>query len=250
MEGKFKKYRSYVDVRACEVTMGEAYAAELLHAGVEVSAEAEDRLGYAVLCEDGFRSWFPKDVFEARYRCVNTYVDRVRADKDVLDSQLGSAVWWLDSDLCKEVSSAAERALLELQVELMWQCSKVLDARLALETTGKCDFGSWGFGAAVSWLEKGYVVRRGVWPEGRVVIRQVPSTIEGSVIPGMWSLPASAKSLLLSGGNGVSYRHQLLICDCVTGVADSWSPSAEDVFAQDWGLVLSGNEKPAEGVAE
>lgn len=81
------------------------------------------------------------------------------------------------------------------------------------------------------------VIRR-----GRFIVRQIPQAIPAGIVPKMTSLPDSAKELLMCIGDGaIRYRDQVLIVECDghgENVATSYSPSWEDIFAEDWEEVL------------
>ena len=73
--------------------------------------------------------------------------------------------------------------------------------------------------------------------EAPFIVKQVPSHITGDIIPGMQSLPQSAKDILMSRENPhIDYTNQMLIIN-PDGRADSWVPSSSDVFAEDWEVV-------------
>ena len=95
-----------------------------------------------------------------------------------------------------------------------------------------------GIGWAVNALKLGLAVRRKGWNgKGMFVVKQIPSHIEGGIIPTMQSLPQSAKDILLSRENAhIDYTNQMLIIN-LDGRADSWVPSSSDVFAEDWEVV-------------
>lgn len=79
------------------------------------------------------------------------------------------------------------------------------------------------------------LVRRKGWNgKGLFIVKQVPSHIEGDIIPKMQSLPQSAKIILMNRENPhIDYTNQMLIIN-PDGRADSWVPSVSDVFAEDW----------------
>jgi hypothetical protein len=93
------------------------------------------------------------------------------------------------------------------------------------------------FGEVISRLKGGkggLAVRRDSWDDGTFVVKQVPSCIDSTVIPKMQSLPYCAKRILRQRqAEGIYYRNQLLIIDKDNN-ADSWSPSCDDIFAEDW----------------
>ena len=94
------------------------------------------------------------------------------------------------------------------------------------------------FGKVIEALKSGLAVRRKGWNgKGMFVVKQIPSHIEGGIIPTMQSLPQSAKDILLSRENAhIDYTNQMLIIN-PDGRADSWVPSSSDVFAEDWEVV-------------
>ena len=73
--------------------------------------------------------------------------------------------------------------------------------------------------------------------KGLFVVKQIPAHITEEIIPKMQSLPQSAKDIIMSRENKViDYTSQMLIIN-PDGRADSWVPSASDVFAEDWEVV-------------
>lgn len=100
------------------------------------------------------------------------------------------------------------------------------------------EVGSVNFGGAIDLLKAGLAVRRKGWNgKGLFIVKQVPSHITSDIIPNMQSLPQSAKSILMSRENPhIDYTNQMLIIN-PDGRADSWVPSASDVFAEDWEVV-------------
>ena len=100
------------------------------------------------------------------------------------------------------------------------------------------EVGVMDFGGAMHCLKAGLAVRRTGWNNREMfVVKQIPCTIEANIIPGMQSLPQSAKSILMSRENPhIDYTNQMLIIN-TDGRADSWVPSVSDVFAKDWEVV-------------
>mgnify|MGYP002672256903 CR=1 FL=1 len=96
------------------------------------------------------------------------------------------------------------------------------------------------FGKVIEALKSGLSVRRKGWNgKGMFVVKQIPSHIEGGIIPTMQSLPQSAKDILLSRENAhIDYTNQMLFIN-PDGRADSWVPSSSDVFAEDWEVVIT-----------
>ena len=93
------------------------------------------------------------------------------------------------------------------------------------------------FGEVIEALKTGLAVRRKGWNgKGLFIVKQVPSHITGEIIPGMQSLPQSAKDIIMARKEPhIDYTNQMLIIN-PDGRADSWVPSSSDVFAEDWEL--------------
>ena len=89
------------------------------------------------------------------------------------------------------------------------------------------------FGEALELLRDGKVVTRKSWNDSKVIIKQVPCNINSNIIPNMQSLPIDAKEVLLSNELGIKYRNQILVVNS-DHIADSYTPSADDLFAEDW----------------
>lgn len=112
-----------------------------------------------------------------------------------------------------------------------WSPKSVFDA--AYRKLGEMDFG-----VVIEVLKLGFAVRRKGWNgKGLFIVKQIPSHIEGGIIPKMQSLPQSAKNILMSRENAhIDYTNQMLIIN-PDGRADSWVPSSSDLFAEDWEVV-------------
>lgn len=139
--------------------------------------------------------------------------------------------------LGREIKLATKEAdgyLVEYKDGYMsWSPKSVFDD--AYRKLGEMDFGK-----AIEALKSGLAVRRKGWnSNGLFVVKQIPSHIEGGIIPKMQSLPQSAKNILLSReGAHIDYINQMLIIN-LDGRADSWVPSSSDVFAEDWEVVVT-----------
>lgn len=98
------------------------------------------------------------------------------------------------------------------------------------------------FGKAIVALKQGRAIQRSGWNgKDLFVVKQVPASINGDIIPKMQSLPQVAKDILMERENPhIDYTNQMLIIN-PDGRADSWVPSSSDVFAEDW--VVIGEEE-------
>lgn len=95
------------------------------------------------------------------------------------------------------------------------------------------------FGGAINCLKAGLAVRRRSWVcDGIFVVKQIPCRIDADIIPGMQSLPQSAKDILMIRKDPhIDYTNQLLLIH-QSGRADSWTASSSDIFADDWEVVI------------
>ena len=90
------------------------------------------------------------------------------------------------------------------------------------------------FGQAIESLKAGHPVARSGWNgKGMFIVKQIPAVIGLDIIPKMQSLPQSAKDIMISRQQEISYTNQMLIVNA-EGRADSWVPSSSDCFAEDW----------------
>lgn len=96
------------------------------------------------------------------------------------------------------------------------------------------------YGEIIKELADGKTLARKGWPGGSFIVRQIPQTIGLDVIPRMTSLPDMAKTHLKQHESSISYHDQILRVDVNFGksYATYYIPSWEDMFADDWYIVL------------
>ncbi len=94
------------------------------------------------------------------------------------------------------------------------------------------------FGNAILAMTQGRAVYRDGWNgSGMFIVKQVPAKIGMEIIPTMQSLPQQAKDIIMAREDPhIDYTNQMLII-LPNGIANSWSPSSSDVFADDWHVV-------------
>lgn len=237
-----KKYIGTKQVMAKPMTKGEAGNAGLLLHNPEFEGEREIP-GYLVEYADGYKSWSPADVFEAAYKVAETPLDRVNieaADLLARANKLGNFIYNQNEGKDFQSLSLGTRAFLLAQHYAMGAYLKLLCLRQScMEGNEECRPWGLSFEQIFPMIREGLPVRRSSWGEnGRMVFKQVPSHITNEIIPGMQSLPSEAKRQILAAGDHIDYVAQCLIFDPCTGEANSWTPSVEDLFANDWALVL------------
>lgn len=94
-----------------------------------------------------------------------------------------------------------------------------------------------GFSEVIKYLEQGKLLARRDWLTDKFIVKQNVNEVGVSIIPNMTSLPREAKNIILSRRNPkLTYINQMLIID-TNGVAESYIPSSEDIFAKDWYIV-------------
>lgn len=238
MNNQLKQYTGTKTVKARPMTMGEAYERKLLKEGRRPSECETDKAGYLVEYEGGYQSWSPADVFEKAYKPSETIVNRMLLELEDLEKRMYKCDNFLSSDEFSALD-ALSRALLTVQRGVMGQYYFVLTDRFIKANKMKAKLSNFTFGTAVLYLKAGMAVRRAGWNDnGLFVIKQVPAHIKADIIPNMQSLPQSAKKILMSRDNPhIDYENQMLIIRSDRN-ADSWHPTPEDIFAEDWELVI------------
>lgn len=125
-----KKYIGTKQIEAEPMTMGEAYRRGLLHAGRVPSESEKSKAGYYVKYDNGYDSWSPKDVFEQSYRVTETFLDRLRIERDELHDRYVKAKNYLSSPLAEKQLTPREKGSLAAQVEFMRQYLLCVEERI------------------------------------------------------------------------------------------------------------------------
>lgn len=237
-----KKYIGTKEVQAEPMTYGEAYKNGLIPESAHVS-EYDENPGYLIQYADGYKSWSPAKVFEDSYKVAESVLDRVNIEcyeiKKHTD-KLGVFIFNQNDGKDFQVLPLGTRAMLMAQFHAMDAYLNLLNLRRSCIEDG-VEYNPWGltFEQILPLIREGYAVRRDAWGEdGRMVFKQVPSHITSDIIPKMQSLPEEAKRQVLKAGDHIDYVAQCLIFNPQNGEGNSWTPSIEDVFANDWQIVL------------
>lgn len=125
-----KKYIGTKQIEAEPMTMGEAYRRGLLHAGRVPSESEKSKDGYYVRYENGYESWSPADVFEQSYRVAETFLDRLRIERDEVHDRYVKAKNYLSSPLAEKQLTPREKGSLAAQVEFMRQYLFCVEERI------------------------------------------------------------------------------------------------------------------------
>lgn len=125
-----KKYIGTKQVEAEPMTMGEACRRGLLQAGRVPSGSQKDTGGYYVRYADGHESWSPAEPFEKAYKCADTFLDRLRIEREELSLRYNKAQDFFYSPKFERLWPH-ERQAFETQLDLMRKYLAVLDTRIA-----------------------------------------------------------------------------------------------------------------------
>lgn len=237
MNNQLKQYTGTKTVKARPMTMGEAYECKLLKEGVRPSECETDKAGFLVEYEDDHQSWSPKDVFDAAYKPSETFLERLDNECDEIGARYNKAKDFINSDRFDNLSPIAKLLLMAQSATQREYICLLID--MIDEAKEKKPFLSeFDFGTAIKFLKAGGAISRAVWRSEKFVVKQVLSIITADIIPKMQSLPQVAKDILMSRKNPhIGYTNQMLIIH-PDGQADSWQPTPEDIFAEDWKLVV------------
>ena len=84
------------------------------------------------------------------------------------------------------------------------------------------------------------IARRVSWDEDVFIFCQISSNIKADIIPKMMSLPDIVKETI-KDYNEIQYKNQ--ICIFNKGIITYWTPSGNDIFANDWTIIGKYNIK-------
>lgn len=90
------------------------------------------------------------------------------------------------------------------------------------------------FGEAIERVKtRSYIARRANWDDDMFIFAQIPANINEETIPKMQSLPDVVKrEIIESGLTSLDYQNQ--ICKFDNGVITYYTPTGNEIFADDW----------------
>lgn len=90
------------------------------------------------------------------------------------------------------------------------------------------------FGKAIERVKtRSYIARRANWDDDVFIFAQVPANINEETIPKMQSLPDVVKYEITEAGiTSLDYQNQ--ICKFDNGVITYYTPTGDEIFADDW----------------
>ena len=128
-----KLYTGTKTIKAAPMTMGEAYERKLLKEGVRPSECETDKAGYLVEYEGGYQSWSPAEPFERAYRPSETFLDRLRIERDEVKTRFEGLQRYLANkgfDTIADQVGAHQAALLLMQHTFMKEYVNILEVRI------------------------------------------------------------------------------------------------------------------------
>ena len=88
--------------------------------------------GYLVEYEDGYRSWSPKETFEAAYKIAETHLDRLLIESEELEQRKSKLCAFILSDDFHKLNNESQDLLMQ-QYHVMFEYSLLLIKRIHLE---------------------------------------------------------------------------------------------------------------------
>lgn len=90
------------------------------------------------------------------------------------------------------------------------------------------------FGEAIERVKtRYYIARRANWDDDMFIFAQIPANINEETIPQMQSLPDVVKcEIIESSFTSLDYQNQ--ICKFDNGVITYYTPTSNEIFADDW----------------
>ena len=90
------------------------------------------------------------------------------------------------------------------------------------------------FGEAIECVKtRSYIARRANWDDDMFIFAQIPANINEETIPKMQSLPDVVKREIIElGFTSLDYQNQ--ICKFDNGVITYYTPTGNEIFADDW----------------
>lgn len=122
-------YIGTTQVKAEDMSVGEAYEKKLLKAGQVPSEEEKKLLGYLVEYESGYQFWLPYSDFVNNYHCANNFINRLHIERNALNKRLHDLNKFLASDKILKLDCDMI-SLMKLQSHAMSLYLGILDRRL------------------------------------------------------------------------------------------------------------------------
>lgn len=90
------------------------------------------------------------------------------------------------------------------------------------------------FGEAIERVKtRSYIARRSNWDDNTFIFAQIPANINEETIPKMQSLSDVVKREIIEAGF-ISLDYQNQICKFDNGVITYFTPTGDEIFADDW----------------
>ena len=123
-----KKYIGKKSIMASP--MSKSDAERLLNRKLSEAKGGEE--GYLVEYEDGYRSWSPKETFEAAYKIAETHLDRLFIESEELNERTSKLHAFILSDVFYKLNKESQDLLMQ-QYHVMFEYHLLLIKRIHLE---------------------------------------------------------------------------------------------------------------------
>ena len=100
------------------------------------------------------------------------------------------------------------------------------------------------FGEILSYLNKGFIVRREEYDPALIIFKQIPASFDD--VSTINSIPEDAKTIMTRYGVGIDYENQFMIYDFLTGTATYCVFDGDDINAEDWEIIDPTDYNPYE----
>ena len=124
----YKQFTGTKTVLACP--MSHAVAENCLGRKITLQEKYSGE-GYLVEYPDGYTSWSPKDVFDAAYKCSETFIDRMEIELSELDDKISKLKSFIVNNVRFYQMRCDVRELLTQQLDTMQKYSTILATRIA-----------------------------------------------------------------------------------------------------------------------
>lgn len=94
-----------------------------------------------------------------------------------------------------------------------------------------------GYDGAVISLKLSLIVKRTKWPEGSFLFKGVGNTVSKDYIPNFKSFPSAVIDFFLKRDKDIVFKDSFDLVDENGDVTRGYSPSTEDMMAEDWVVV-------------
>jgi hypothetical protein len=90
------------------------------------------------------------------------------------------------------------------------------------------------YGEAIEFAKIGFRIARYDWKDNVFVFQRPSDRLAKGFLPNFKSLPNSTKEFLIALKTDIAFNSYLCLKDESNNVVNGWTPTQEDMFANDW----------------